>query len=113
MSVFNNDIDLAYKGWSEFLMDVEDYASDLNFDIKGVKLWINLYFNADGTIAHLAFFPKPNSRNVPQDQLVAFFKTFVRQYQFPEQAEEGFQHSTSATFPTFFNRTTPITARSN
>ena len=113
MSVFNNDIDLAYKGWSEFLMDVEDYAADINFDIKGVKLWINLYFNADGTIAHLAFFPKPNSRNVPQEHLVAFFKNFVRQYHFPEQAEEGFQHSTGASFPTFFNRTTPVTARGN
>jgi len=113
MSVFKNDIDQAYKGWSEFLMDVEDYATDLNFDIKGVKLWINLYFNPDGTIAHLAFFPKPNSRNIPQEHLVAFFKSFVRQYQFPEQANEGFQHSAGASFPTFFNRTTPVTARGN
>jgi hypothetical protein len=113
MSVFNNDIEQAYKGWSEFLMDVEDYAADVKFDIKGVKLWINLYFNADGTIAHLAFYPKPNSRNVPQEHLIAFFKGFVRQYHFLEKADEGFQHSAGASFPTFFHRTAPETARSN
>jgi hypothetical protein len=27
MSVYQNDIDLAYKGWSNCLLDMEDYAS--------------------------------------------------------------------------------------
>ncbi len=113
MSVYNNNIDQAYKGWSELLMDIEDYALDIHFDIKGVKLWLNVYFNPDGTIAHLAFFPKPNSRNVPQEHLIAFFKSFVRQYHFIDTADKGFQHSASASFPTFFHRTTPETARNN
>ncbi|HYD91349.1 MAG TPA: hypothetical protein VEA37_07685, partial [Flavobacterium sp.] len=63
MSVYNNDIDKAFRGWSNLLMDIEDYAADINFDLKGVKLWLNIYFRANGTIEHLAFFPKPNSRN--------------------------------------------------
>ncbi len=95
------------------LMDIEDYALELQFDIRGVKLWLNIYFNADGTIANLAYFPKPNSRNVPEEHLTAFFKSFVRQYHFPEQTDQGFQHSASASFPTFFHRTTPETARNN
>jgi hypothetical protein len=107
MSVYNNDIDLAFRSWSNMLMDMEDYAAELNFDLKGVKLWINLYFNADGTIAHLAFFPKPNSRNIPTEHLTAFFKNFVRDYSLPVNAAKAFQHSASASFPTFF-RDQPI-----
>ncbi len=113
LSVYNNNIDNAFKGWSELLMDIEDFAADAKFDIKGVKLWLNVYFNADGTISNLAFYPKPNSRNIPQDQLVAFFKNFVRQYRFTETYTNGFQHSSGASFPTFFHRTTPETARNN
>jgi hypothetical protein len=113
MTVYKNNLDQAYKGWSEFLMDIEDYATELKFDIKGAKLWMNIYFNPDGTISHLAFFPKPNSRNIPEEQLTAFFKNFVRQYRFLETSDRGFQHSASASFPTFFHRTTPETARNN
>lgn len=113
MSVFNNDIDKAYKGWSDLLMDIEDYAAQIQFDLRGIKLWINLYFDPDGSISHLAFFPKPNSRNVPDEHLMAFFKSFVHTYHFPETSDLGFQHSASASFPTFFHKTTPETARNN
>ncbi len=104
ISVFQDDVDRAYKAWTGCLMDMEDYAATLNFDLRGVKLWLNLYFNPDGTIANLAFYPKPNSRNVPENQLTAFFKNFVSQYHLPFKADKGFQHSTSASFPTFFTR---------
>lgn len=104
---------MAYKGWSELLMDIEDYATDIDFDIKGAKLWLNVYFNADGTIDNLSFYPKPNSRNIEKDHLVAFFRSFIRHYTYPETAEMGFQHSASASFPTFFHRTSPVTAKGN
>ena len=113
LQVYNNDIDLAFKGWSELLMDIEDFAADISFDLKGVKLWLNIWFNPDGTIAHLAYFPKPNSRNIPEAQLTAFFRTFVKQYHYKDTAVQGFQHSASASFPTFFHRTVPETAKSN
>ena len=113
ISVYQNDIDRAYKAWSNCMMDMEDYAAQLNFDLKGVKLCLNLYFNCDGTISNLAFFPKPNSRNVPEDQLAAFFKNFVNYYRLPVSAEKGFQHSTSASFPTFFERSNPELAKKN
>ena len=113
MSVYDNDIDRAYKGWTNCLMDMEDYAGRINFDLKGIKVWINLYFNADGTISNLAFYPKPNSRNVPDEELTAFFKSFVSHYHLPVTAEKGFQHSTSASFPTFFQRDNPELAKRN
>ena len=111
MSVYNNDIDKAFRGWSNMLMDMEDYAANINFDMKGVKLWINLYFNADGSIEHLAFYPKPNSRNLPVEHLAAFFKTFIRDYQMDVKSEKAFQHSASAAFPTFFHRDLQETAK--
>ena len=111
MSVYNNDIDKAFRGWSNMLMDMEDYAANINFDMKGVKLWINLYFNADGSIEHLAFYPKPNSRNLPVEHLAAFFKTFIRDYKMDVKSEKAFQHSASAAFPTFFHRDLQETAK--
>jgi len=111
LSIYHDDIDLAFRSWANILMDMEDYAGKIDFDLKGVKLWINLYFNQDGTIEHLAFYPKPNSRNVPVEYLAAFFKNFVKQYQLPVKAEKGFQHSTSAGFPTYFHRDLPETAK--
>ena len=113
MSVYQNDIDRAYQGWTNCLMDMEDYASRINFDLKGVKVWINLYFNQDGTIANLAYYLKPNSRNIPTDDMTAFFKSFVNQYHLPVHAEKGFQHSTSASFPTFFAKDNPELAKKN
>jgi len=111
MSVYNNDIDKAFRGWSNMLMDMEDYAASINFDMKGVKLWINLYFNADGSIGHLAFYPKPNSRNIPVEHLAAFFKTFIGDYRMNVKAEKAFYHSASAAFPTFFHRDLQETAK--
>jgi hypothetical protein len=111
LSVYHDDIDRAYRSWTNILMDMEDYAGQINFDIKGIKLWINIYFNQDGTIAHLAFFPKPNSRYVPEEYLTAFFKNFVNDYKLPVKSEKGFQNSASAAFPTFFHRDTPEQAK--
>ncbi|MEO5906718.1 MAG: hypothetical protein ABIQ11_08330 [Saprospiraceae bacterium] len=113
MYVYNNDIDKAFRGYSEMLMDMEDYAAELNFDTKGVKLWINLYFNADGSLEHLAFYPKPNSRNVKVEYLAAFFKNFVRTYQLSAKSLKPFHHSASASFPTFFSRELQETAKRN
>lgn len=113
MSVYKNDIDQAYKGWTSCLMDMEDYASRIHFDLKGVKVWINLYFNQDGSISNLAYYLKPNSRNVPVEEMTAFFTNFINQYRLPVTAEKGFQHSTSASFPTFFMKENPELAKRN
>jgi len=113
ISIYENDIDRAYKGWTGCLMDMEDYASQINFDIKGVKVWLNLFFNPDGTISNLAYYLKPNSRNIPEEELTAFFKSFINQYHLPITAEKAFQHSTSASFPTFFQRDNPELAKRN
>jgi hypothetical protein len=111
VALFDQDMDAAYAQWGRFLMDIEDYAARLDFDLKGVKLWMNLYFRPDGRIAHIAYYPKPNSRLVPNEHLTAFFRQFAQQYKLPVTWDKGFQHSASATFPTHFTRAGMETVR--
>lgn len=94
-----NDMDIAYEKWTDMLVAMEDYAQSINYDIDGLKTYFYIFWNADGTIRHLAFFPKANSRNIPVEELKAFFKGFVKEYQMSIVAQEGFSHYGSASFP--------------
>lgn len=101
LSVCGESMEMAYDLWLSMLSDLEVYATSMNYDIKGVKIWMNVYWNEDGTIRHLAYYPKPNSRNMDFDQLTNFLKGFVTQYQMPIQYSQCFSHYGSASFPTF------------
>lgn len=93
------------------MMDLEDYADAKGLDIRGAKLWLKVYFNENGKLEHLAFYPKPNSKNIPSEQLIALFKNFVRDYHAPVIWEKGYQHSTNVSFPTYYSRSGIETAR--
>jgi hypothetical protein len=101
LNVCGNDLDYAYEKWMELLGAMEDYSREIDYDIRGLKTYMYVFWNADGTIAHLSFFPKPNSRNIPIAELKAFFKSFLKTYQMPISTEDGFSHYASAAFPTF------------
>lgn len=111
VALFHNDLDAAFDVWRNFLMDVEDYSARINFDLRGVKLWLTLYVRPDGQIAHIAFYPKPNGKLLPNDQLAAFFRQFARERRLPVTWDKGFQHSASASFPTHFARSGQETVR--
>ena len=113
LSVFQNDMDFAFEKWAGMLVEMEHYSEEIEYDIKGLKIWFNIYFNPDGTIKYLAFFPKPNSRNIPVEELTAFFKNFAKVYKMNVTTENGFQHSASAAFPTFFSQINTETVRRN
>ncbi len=102
LSVYQNDMELAYEKWAGMLVEMEHYADEIEYDIKGLKLWLHAYFKPDGTIQYLSFYPKPNSRNVPVEELIAFFKSFCKVYRIQVNTDLGFQQSASASFPTFF-----------
>jgi len=113
LSVYQNDMDFAFERWSGMLVEMEHYADEIMFDLKGLKVYMNLYFNADGTIQHLSFYPKPNSRNIPTEELNAFFKSFTNQFQMVVTTDKGYQHSASASFPTFFSKVSPESVQRN
>ena len=95
-----NDMDIAYEKWMDMLVAMEDYAESIGFDINGLKTYFYIFWNADGSFRHLAFYPKPNSRNIPTEELVAFFKSFAHEFRLPLKASEGYSHYGSASFPT-------------
>lgn len=102
LTVCGDDMDYAHEQWMDMLSSIEDYSERVNYDLKGVKLYMYVFWNADGSIAHLAYYPKPNSRNLPLEELTALFKGFVKEYRLPVKSDEGFSHYASASFPVFF-----------
>lgn len=100
ISASNNDMDIAFKNWRLFLSDIERYSEEIDFDLKGIKIMLQVYWNGDGKVEHLSYWPKPECRNIPEDDLVAFFKSFVRNYEFSVKSDEKFTHSGAAEFPT-------------
>jgi hypothetical protein len=100
LGVCGNDMDIAYEKWTDMLLAMEDYAESIAYDIQGLKTYFYIFWNPDGSFKHLAFYPKPNSRNIPVEELRAFFKGFVKEYQMTIVSSEGYSHYGSATFPT-------------
>ncbi len=82
------------------LHEMENHADSLGFDIKGIKMWLNVFWSEDGSIKRLVYYPKPNSKNIDFSKLTNFLAAFVQSYQFTLTANECFSHYGSASFPT-------------
>jgi len=103
IAVYDNNMDKAYDRWMEVLSDMEDYATSINYDLKGIKLWMNIYWNMDGYIDYIGFYLKPNSRNIKINELKAFFTSYLRHQKIKLSASKYYYHNGSATFPTHYN----------
>ncbi|HMZ25255.1 MAG: hypothetical protein KDC31_08000 [Saprospiraceae bacterium] len=102
MKVCKDDMEVAYNVWMEMLSDMEAYATKINFDIRGTKLWMNVYWNKNGKIEYIGYYLKPNSRNVKTEEMNAFFASFMKNYQMNLSYTGRFYHNGSAAFPTHF-----------
>ena len=100
LSVCDQDMDQAFQKWFSMLQEMEAYADQISFDIKGVKLWLNVFWEPDGQIKHIAYYLRPNSRNINTDEMTAFFSSFMNHYRFPLISKAPFAHYSSAFFPT-------------
>jgi len=101
LNVCEGSMDDAYNIWLTMLSEIEAYAKLKNFDINGVKMWITAYWNADGTLKHLVYYPKPSSRNMDFEKLSEFLDDFSETYTLPKKHSKCFSHYGSASFPTF------------
>lgn len=101
MTVCDNNMDQAYSNWLNFLVEVENFAIESKVDINGVKLWINVFWNEDGSIGHIAYYPKPNSKNMEYGYITALLKEFIDSYQSDLTHNKTFCHYGSASFPSF------------
>lgn len=101
MAVCGDDMDAAYNIWLNFLSEMEKFAIEQDVNINGAKIWINVFWDVDGTIKHIAFYPKPNSINMEYGYMKVLFS------QFSEQYNSGLNHTNlyslygSASFPSF------------
>jgi len=107
LEITNNSMDSAYEIWTHMLTDMTAKADDQGLDIKGLKIWINLFWEADGSIKKIAYYPKPKSKNMDFDRLTAFFETFAEDYNLDIDYDKCFSHHGTAAFPV-----RPITQRS-
>ncbi|KXK38450.1 MAG: hypothetical protein J5I52_11495 [Saprospiraceae bacterium] len=100
-AVCGNNMEKAFGQWTQLLNDIEAYASQTDVDIKGTKLWLNVFWAKDGKIDFIVFYPKPNSRNMNYDIIKNMLSGFISTYQSPLKANSGFSHYGSAAFPIF------------
>ncbi len=99
MTVSDNSMEKAYKHWMFLLVDMETYSKKINFDLNGVKIWLNVFWDKSGKINYISFYPKPNSKNIPNAELKAFLLSFARQYEPELSSSQNFLHYGSASFP--------------
>jgi len=97
--VSNNSMDEAYDIWTNMLATMTDKAEDQGLDIRGVKIWINVFWEADGSIKKIMYYPKPKSKNMDFDQLTTFFQTFAGDFNLDIDYESCFSHHGTAAFP--------------
>lgn len=101
LSETGNNMNAAFEKWLNMIYAMEEHSNTLDFDLNGLKVWLNVFFNEDGSIDFLQFHKKPYSKNIDEKELKAFFNSFINEYKMPITAEGKFNHSGSAGFPTF------------
>jgi hypothetical protein len=99
LTVCRNDMEMAYYLWVHVMKHIETHSVKTGFDMNGVKLWLYIFWNKDGSIKNIAFFPKPNSKNFKNEDMTAFLSGFCKIYKFPMTADANFSHYSTANFP--------------
>lgn len=100
LTACDGNMDTAFQKWLSMLNEMEAYATLIDYDIKGVKVWLNVFWNVDGSIKHIAYHLKQNSRNIDTTEFSAFLSSFINHYKFPLVSDQKYSHYGSATFPT-------------
>jgi hypothetical protein len=99
LAVCRNDMELTYYLWIQMMKNMESYATRTGFDLNGIKLWMYAFYNKDGSIRHLAYHAKPQSRNFKPEDMTEFLAGFVKTYKLPIAADRAFQHYNVGFFP--------------
>ncbi len=104
LSACGGNMDLAVEKWLGMMQEMEAYAKKIRYELRGIKLWMHVFWDADGTIKHIGFRLRPDSRNVRQEELAAFLASFMGKYKFPVTYNNTYAHYVGVTFPTFVER---------
>ncbi len=101
LNVCDNNMAVAYDKWTAFLLELEQLAESKAFDILGVKMWINVFWDRDGNVQHIAFHLKPNSKNVSTKELSSLLTEFAKESHMNIRTQSPYSHYGSVAFPIF------------
>jgi len=99
MDATSNDMDKTHRIYQKLLREIEAFATQMDYEIKGAKMWIKFFFDKDGTIDHIAYHLKPRSKEISSHLLDDLFLKFKKQYKSPVVYESKYAHYASASFP--------------
>ena len=91
----------AFGKWLGMLHELELYSKKQDVDIRGVKVWLHVFWKADGTIDHIAYHLRPNSKTIDAQVMSDLLAGFAKQYSFPLTSEVGYAHYSTGSFPVF------------
>lgn len=100
LAVCDNDYDASFMHWVLMLKQMEEYGDSIDFDLKGIKMWMEVFWNPDGSIHNIGYYLKPNSKNIRKEEMAAFFKGFIGQYKSTLISTHKYSNYASANFPT-------------
>ncbi len=95
----DGDMKVAFEKLMMMMREMEAYANIEKFDIKGINAWMHFFWREDGSIEHIGFYLKPNSRNVNTENLRNFLNGFANWYKLPVESGKKFSHYSSFAFP--------------
>ncbi len=85
--------------WRKLLLSMEQYADKIDFDIKGVKVWIKVFWDKEGNVEHIAYALSDRSINIDLVEWEAFLRSFIRNNKLPLQHSRSFTYDGRVMFP--------------
>ena len=101
LAVCDQSMEKAFKVWYGLIIDIENYSHDTRFELNGIKIWINVFWDKEGAIRHIAFYPKPVSRKFDFEEFENFLREFIVIYKLDVKAHTHFAHYGSMSFPVY------------
>lgn len=87
------------KNWRGFLLSMEQYSEAIDFDIKGVKVWLKVFWAKDGNIDYIAYALSGRSINIDVVEWEAFLRSFMLNNKMALQHTRGFTYDGRIMFP--------------
>lgn len=103
LEVAGYDMTKAFDQWVDLMKQADAYAAKINYDLKGIQAFLQIFWAPDGSIEHIGYLLRPESRNFTDKQkqeLTAFFSSFARNHSISLTSSKKFNHYTEVTFPT-------------
>ncbi len=102
LDVCDGDMQKAFELWLGFLKELEAFAKQSGCELDGAGLWLQVFFQADGSIAHIGYYPKPNSRVLDDENFKKCLESFVATYHMPLDSKTAFYNYTDVRFPLIY-----------